>query len=121
MKVRKTPAGSQVLLEGGAQVNGHKPSVDVLFRSVAAEYGALATGIIMTGMGSDGAQGLGEIKQAGGQTIAQDKESCAVYGMPRIAVEKGYANKIVPLGEMASYLASQPERLIELENIYACK
>ncbi|MEK6323237.1 MAG: chemotaxis response regulator protein-glutamate methylesterase [Acidobacteriota bacterium] len=121
MRVRTTPAGCQVVLEGGAQVNGHKPSVDVLFRSVAEEYGALATGIIMTGMGSDGAQGLGEIKKAGGNAVAQDKESCAVYGMPRIAVEKGYANKIVPLAEMASYLSSEVGRLVELENSYACK
>jgi len=121
MKVRKTPSGCQVLLEGGAQVNGHKPSVDVLFRSVAQEYGALATGIIMTGMGSDGAQGLGEIKRAGGNTVAQDKESCAIYGMPRIAVEKGYANKIVPLAEMASYLSSEVGRLVALENSHACK
>jgi two-component system, chemotaxis family, protein-glutamate methylesterase/glutaminase len=121
MKVRKTPAGCQVLLEGGAQVNGHKPSVDVLFRSVAEEYGALATGIIMTGMGSDGAQGLGEIKGAGGNTIAQDKESCAVYGMPRIAVEKGYANKIVSLAEMASYLSSKAGRIVAVEKSHACK
>ena len=121
MKVRKTPSGCQVLLEGGAQVNGHKPSVDVLFRSVAQEYGALATGIIMTGMGSDGAQGLGEIKKAGGHTVAQDKESCAVYGMPRIAVEKGYANKIVPLAEMAAYLSSEVGRLVAWENSHACK
>jgi two-component system chemotaxis response regulator CheB len=121
MKVRKTPLGCQVLLEGGAQVNGHRPSVDVLFRSVAQEYGPLATGVIMTGMGSDGAQGLGEIKSAGGNAVAQDKESCAVYGMPRIAVEKGYVNKIVPLAEMASYLSAEVGRLVELENSYACK
>ncbi len=121
MKVRKTPAGCQVLLEGGAQVNGHKPSVDVLFRSVAEEYGPLATGIIMTGMGNDGAQGLGEIKEAGGNAIAQDKESCAVYGMPRIATEKGYANKIVPLAEMAAYLSSEVGQLAALENSYAFK
>jgi two-component system chemotaxis response regulator CheB len=121
MRVRKTPSGCQVLLEGGAQVNGHRPSVDVLFRSVAEEYGPLATGIIMTGMGSDGAQGLGEIQRAGGNAVAQDKESCAVYGMPRIAIEKGYANKIVPLGEMAYYLSSEVGRLVALENSHACK
>ncbi len=115
MKVRKTPVGCEVLLEGGALVNGHKPSVDVLFGSVAREYGPLATGILMTGMGSDGAQGLGEIMGAGGHTLAQDKESCAVYGMPRIAVQKGYANKIVPLGEMAPYLLFKVGRLAELE------
>jgi two-component system chemotaxis response regulator CheB len=121
MKVRKTSSGCRVLLEGGAQVNGHKPSVDVLFRSVAQEYGPMATGIIMTGMGSDGAQGLGEIKKAGGNAVAQDKASCAVYGMPRIAVEKGHANKIVPLADMASYLASEVGRLVALENSHASK
>jgi two-component system chemotaxis response regulator CheB len=119
MKVRRTPAGCEVLLEGGSPVNGHKPSVDVLFRSVAEEYGTLATGIIMTGMGSDGARGLGEIMSAGGHTLAQDKESCAVYGMPRIAVERGYANKIVPLMEMASYLSLKVGRLAALEESYA--
>ena len=119
MKVRRTPAGCEVVLETGALVNGHKPSVDVLFRSVAMEFGALATGIIMTGMGSDGAQGLGEIKSAGGHTLAQDKESCAVYGMPRVAVEKGYANQIVPLAEMASYLSHKVGRLGALEESYA--
>ena len=118
MKVRRTPAGCEVLLQGGALVNGHKPSVDVLFRSVAEEYGALATGIIMTGMGSDGAQGLGDIRSAGGNTLAQDKESCAVYGMPRVAVERGYANKIVPLTEMASYLSFKLGRLAALEENY---
>src|SRR6185369_11258100 len=111
MKARKTSHGCEVLLEGGALVNGHKPSVDVLFRSVAEEYGSSATGIIMTGMGSDGAKGLGEIKDAGGHTFAQDKESCAVYGMPRVAVEKGFANQIVPLAEMASYLTYKVGRL----------
>lgn len=119
MKVRRTAMGCEVLLEGGALVNGHKPSVDVLFRSVAEEYGTLATGIIMTGMGSDGAQGLGEIKNAGGHTLAQDKDSCAVYGMPRIALEKGYANTIVPLTEMASYLSFKVGRLGALEESYA--
>jgi len=119
MKVRKSPAGCEVLLEAGALVNGHKPSVDVLFRSVAEEYGSLATGIIMTGMGSDGAQGLGQIKDAGGHTVAQDKESCAVYGMPRIAVERGYANTIVPLTEMASYLSFKVGRQTALEESYA--
>ena len=119
MKVRRTPMGCEVLLEGGAPVNGHKPSVDVLFQSVAEEYGTLATGIIMTGMGSDGAQGLGEIKNAGGHTVAQDKDSCAVYGMPRIALERGYANTIVPLAEMASYLSFKVGRLGALEESYA--
>lgn len=121
MKVRRTAAGCEAVLEEGAPVNGHKPSVDVLFRSVAAQYGPLATGIIMTGMGSDGAEALGEIKDAGGDTIAQDKASCAVYGMPRIAAERGYADKIVSLDEMASYLSSNVGRLAETEKCYASK
>jgi len=119
MKVRRTALGCEVLLEGGALVNGHKPSVDVLFRSVAEQYGSQATGVLMTGMGSDGAQGLGEIQAAGGHTLAQDKESCAVYGMPRVAAEKGYANKILPLTEMASYLSFNVGRLAALEESYA--
>jgi two-component system, chemotaxis family, protein-glutamate methylesterase/glutaminase len=119
MKVRKTPAGCEVLLEGGAPVNGHKPSVDVLFTSVAKEYGALATGILMTGMGRDGAQGLGEMMGAGAHTLAQDKESCAIYGMPRIAVEKGYADRILPLAEIAPYLLHKVGRLVALKESYA--
>jgi two-component system chemotaxis response regulator CheB len=116
MKVRKTAAGCQILLEGSPLVNGHRPSVDVLFRSVAEEYGDSATGIIMTGMGSDGTQGLEEIKAAGGWTIAQDEETCAVYGMPRIAVERGCVNEVVSLRDMATYLTLKIGRA---ENSYA--
>ncbi|HSB08250.1 MAG TPA: chemotaxis response regulator protein-glutamate methylesterase [Blastocatellia bacterium] len=119
MKVRKTAAGCEVLLEGGALVNGHRPSVDVLFQSVAQHYGPNTIGIIMTGMGNDGAHGLGEIRSAGGHTIAQDKESCAVFGMPRVAVERGYAEKVLPLTEMASYVSSRIARVARLETVYA--
>ena len=104
MRVKRTPAGCEVLLEGGALVNGHKPSVDVLFQSVATEYGALATGIIMTGMGSDGAHGLGEIMTAGGHTIAQDKESSIVHGMPGVAVELGAATHVLTPERIAAVL-----------------
>lgn len=119
MKARRTSRGCEVLLEGGELVNGHRPSVDVLFRSVANEFGREATGLIMTGMGSDGAAGLGEIKAAGGHTIAQDKESSAVYGMPRAAADRGFVDKILALDEMPSYLASRFEQPSRLENIYA--
>lgn len=119
MKARRTAGGCEVLLEGGALVNGHRPSVDVLFQSVAQEYGPDAIGIIMTGMGNDGAHGLGEIKAAGGHTIAQDKESCAVYGMPRVAAERGYADKVLPLTEMASYVSSRIGRIAQLETVHA--
>ncbi len=119
MRIRRTPRGHEVLLDDGALVNGHKPSVDVLFNSVASECGMRATAVLMTGMGSDGALGLGEIKRAGGYTVAQDKESCAVYGMPRAAIEKGYADEIVSLTDMASHLVSKVGRLAELETSYA--
>jgi two-component system chemotaxis response regulator CheB len=119
MKVRKTPRGCQVLLEESALVNGHRPSVDVLFRSVAQEYGDSTTAIIMTGMGSDGTEGLGEIKAAGGWTIAQDKETCAVYGMPRIAMERGFANEVLPLTDMAWSLTSRVGRRSAPEDSYA--
>jgi two-component system chemotaxis response regulator CheB len=119
MRIRRTPRGYEVLLEDSALVNGHKPSVDVLFNSVASVCGTRATAVLMTGMGSDGALGLGEIKRAGGYTVAQDKDSCAVYGMPRAAIEKGYADEIVPLADMASHLALKVGLVAELENTYA--
>jgi two-component system chemotaxis response regulator CheB len=106
MKVHRSSAGGEIVLEKSNPVSGHRPSVDVLFKSVAQEYGALAVGLIMTGMGSDGAEGLGEIRRAGGRTLAQDKESCSVFGMPRVAIEKGYVDRVLPLTEIADYLIS---------------
>ena len=73
----------------GPLVNRHKPSVDVLFRSVARFAGANATGVIMTGMGDDGARGLKEMSDAGAATIAQDEASCVVFGMPKEAIKRG--------------------------------
>lgn len=81
----------------GERVNRHKPSVDVLFNSVALHLGAKAIGVILTGMGNDGAQGLLKMKKAGSPTIAQDEQSSVVYGMPRIAAEIGAADIISPL------------------------
>lgn len=101
IKVKKTNLGAVVIVSNSPPVNGHKPSVDVLFNSVAIEYGQNAVGVLMTGMGEDGAEGLGQIKAAGGATIAQDEESCVVYGMPKVAVERGYAHRIVTLNDMA--------------------
>lgn len=82
--------------------NGHRPSVDVLFESVANEFGNRALAIIMTGMGRDGAQEIGAIYEAGGMTIGQDQSSSVVYGMPRVAFENGYLHKQVSLSEMAN-------------------
>ena len=97
MTVKRLPMGDVVVLNDEPPVNGHRPSVDVLFRSMAQEYGRLGIAVLMTGMGEDGAQGLGEVKKAGGTTIAQNEESCVVYGMPKAAIERGYATRIVGL------------------------
>jgi two-component system chemotaxis response regulator CheB len=107
MMVRRMPRGDMVVLNDGATVNGHRPSVDVLFHSVAQEFALTAVGVLMTGMGEDGAAGLGAIKAAGGMTIAQSEESCVVSGMPRAAIAKGYASRIVSLDGLAQYLTAQ--------------
>jgi len=107
MMVRRMPRGEMVVLSDSAPINGHRPSVDVLFHSVAQEFALTAVGMLMTGMGEDGAEGLGAIKAAGGVTIAQSEETCVVGGMPRAAILKGYANKILPLEQMSSFLISQ--------------
>ncbi len=104
MKVKRLPLGDIVVLSDEPRVNGHRPSVDVLLRSVAEEFHASAVGVIMTGMGDDGAEGLGLIKKEGGMTIAQSEESCVVYGMPKAAIERGYAVRVVGLDVMGSTL-----------------
>jgi two-component system, chemotaxis family, protein-glutamate methylesterase/glutaminase len=107
MMVRRMPRGEMVVLSDSPPINGHRPSVDVLFHSVGQEFGLTAIGVLMTGMGEDGAEGLGAIKAAGGMTIAQSEETCVVSGMPRAAILKGYANKVLPLDSMGSYLVAQ--------------
>jgi len=104
--VRRMPRGDMVALSDGPPVNGHRPSADVLFHSVAQEFGLLAVGVLMTGMGDDGAEGLGAIKSAGGMTIAQSEDSCVVSGMPRAAILKGYANKVIPLEGLGPFLVN---------------
>jgi two-component system, chemotaxis family, protein-glutamate methylesterase/glutaminase len=104
MKVKRLPLGDIVVLSDEPRVNGHKPSVDVLLRSVAEEFHGQAVGVLMTGMGDDGAEGLGAIKREGGMTIAQSEESCVVYGMPKAAVERGYALRVVGLDVMGATL-----------------
>ncbi|GHC82970.1 protein-glutamate methylesterase/protein-glutamine glutaminase [Novosphingobium pokkalii] len=109
------PGGKHMLLErqgarylvsvrDGPLVSRHRPSVDVLFRSAARCAGANAVGIIMTGMGDDGARGLLEMKQAGARTMAQDEASSIVFGMPKEAIARGAADRIVPLGAIAQEL-----------------
>jgi two-component system chemotaxis response regulator CheB len=91
-----------VEIKDGPLVSRHRPSVDVLFRTAARYAGKNATGIIMTGMGDDGAHGMKEMFDAGAQTIAQDEASCIVYGMPHEAVKLGGVHKILPLQSIAA-------------------
>lgn len=98
----------------GPLVSRHRPSVDVLFRSVANTAGGSAVDVIMTGMGNDGAQGMLEMKQAGAATIAQDRASCVVFGMPQEAIAKGAVDFVLPLRELATRaleLASSLEKV----------
>ena len=104
MKVKKLPLGNVVVLSEDEPVNGHRPSADVLFRSVAREFGPQAIALLMTGMGEDGATGMGEIQAAGGLTIAQSGSSCVVFGMPKAAIERGFAAQTVNLQELPNVL-----------------
>jgi two-component system chemotaxis response regulator CheB len=101
MEVEKRGGAGVVRVFSGDPVNGHRPSVDVLFHSVAKQYSDRAMAIIMTGMGKDGVKGIGAIKSLGGVTLGQDKESCVVFGMPKVAIESGFIQYIVPLDDMA--------------------
>lgn len=103
--VVKDGAGYRCRLDDGPPVNRHKPSVDVLFDSVAACAGANAIGAILTGMGQDGARGLKRLQEAGAPTIAQDQETSVVWGMPGSAAELGAADAVLPLGRIAAELA----------------
>ncbi len=91
-------------LVSGEKVHGVKPSVDVLFNSLAEVYGNSAVGVLLTGMGADGAEGLKHMKERGGATIAQSEDSCAVFGMPKAAIEKGAASKVLSVEEIVRAL-----------------
>ncbi len=103
----------KVLLNRREPVCGHRPSVDVLMHSVAREYGPRAIGVIMTGMGRDGAEGIGEIHDRGGRILAQDEESSAIYGMNREVIEQKKADEVMAVQEIACSLIrlSQERRL----------
>jgi two-component system chemotaxis response regulator CheB len=104
LKIKRLPLGAIAVLSDAPPVSGHRPSADVLFRSVAAEYGSNAAGLIMTGMGADGADGIGEIKANGGVTVAQDEKSCVVFGMPKAAIERSHIMDVVSLENLGGYL-----------------
>lgn len=107
LSIRRGPVGWVCALSRAEPVNRHRPSVDVLFASAARQVGAAAIGVLLTGMGKDGARGLLEMRQAGAWTIAQDQRSCVVYGMPREAVLLGGACEVVPLPEIAAHVLRQ--------------
>jgi len=104
MKVERDEAHMIIRITDDAPENSCRPSVDYLFRSVVELYGVAALGVIMTGMGSDGAEGCRQLKRAGGAVIAQDEESCVVFGMPRQPTEEGIADVISPLGDIANHI-----------------
>jgi two-component system chemotaxis response regulator CheB len=99
--LKRSGARYYVEVKDGPLVSRHRPSVDVLFRSAARYAGRNAVAVIMTGMGDDGARGMAELKEAGAVTIAQDEESCVVFGMPKKAIELGAADRVLPLTAIA--------------------
>lgn len=114
MRLKRSGAQYVVEVFDGPLVNHHRPCVDVLFKSVAACAGRNAIGVVMTGMGDDGARGLREMREAGGRTAAQDEASCVVYGMPKEAVRQGGAQEVVSLDDLPGWLlAAAGERVKE--------
>ncbi len=107
--LRRTGTLYSVRVTDGPLVSRHRPSVDVLFKSVARSAGANAIGVLLTGMGSDGACGLLEMREAGAETIAQDEESCVVFGMPKEAIRLNAAARIVSLDKIASTILALSE------------
>jgi len=106
MKVRRMDHGDIAVLVDQPRVNGHRPSADVLFQSVAQEFGSTAMAVLMTGMGDDGAIGMGAVQAVRGTTIAQSPDTCVVESMPRAAIARGFVTRIVPLSGMANILQS---------------
>jgi two-component system chemotaxis response regulator CheB len=110
MLLRKAPAGYRVEVKDGPMVCFQRPSVDVLFQSVAQAAGRHATGAILTGMGSDGAMGMLEMKKAGARTLAQDEATCVVFGMPKEAIRHGAIDRVLPLSSICGALLEEAAR-----------
>lgn len=111
MRVESRLGRPCIVLEEGTKVSGHKPSVDVLFRSVAETVGKNALGIILTGLGDDGADGLKEMRATGAHTLGQDEASCIIYGMPAVAMENGAVEKQISLDLVADAIITFARRM----------
>jgi len=107
MVVRRRNGQARAFFGDDEPVNRHKPSVDVLFDSIAEHFDSDSIAVILTGMGIDGASGMGKMKSAGAQTIAQDENSSVVWGMPRVASEQGAATKVLPLSAIGKFLVDK--------------
>ncbi|MFC0179399.1 protein-glutamate methylesterase/protein-glutamine glutaminase [Thorsellia kenyensis] len=107
LEIRKVGAGFQAFLNDGPNVNRHKPSVDVLFNSVAQHAGKNAVGVLLTGMGADGAKGLLQMKNKGAWTIAQNEQSCVVFGMPREAIVLNAASDVLDLKDITKQILTK--------------
>jgi two-component system, chemotaxis family, protein-glutamate methylesterase/glutaminase len=105
--VRRAPHGHIAVVSDSPRVNGHRPSADVLFRSVAKEFGARAIALLMTGMGNDGAEAIRMVKDAGGLTLAQNSSSCVVDSMPRSAIQRGHVSRVLDLEALPNFLYAQ--------------
>lgn len=105
--VRHTAHGHIAVVSDSPRINGHRPSADVLFRSVAKEFGARSIALIMTGMGDDGAEAIRMVKEAGGLALAQNSSSCVVDSMPRSAIERGHISRVLDLETLPHFLYAQ--------------
>jgi two-component system chemotaxis response regulator CheB len=110
MLLRRLPSGYRVEIKDGPLVCFQRPAVDVLFHSVAEAAGSNASAAILTGMGSDGVDGMLALKRAGARTIAQNESSCVVFGMPREAIRHGAVDRVLPLPSIASALLAESRR-----------
>ena len=106
MKVRRKGPGLRVWLDDEPRQTLHRPSIDVMMQSVASVCPGTSLGVLLTGMGSDGVEGLRAIRDAGGKTLAESPETCVIYGMPKAAVEAGVVDRSVPLTKMADEIVS---------------